>query len=514
MHDLVIAGGVVHDGLGSAGRRADVAIDGDRVVTIDRDAGSARRTIDADGRFVAPGFVDAHSHSDALPLMAEPQPFKLLQGVTTEVVGNCGFSVAPLDEPSAAYVAEAWGDLLPGVAVVPGSFAAYLDRIGEAGPTNNVAALVGHGTLRLAANGTRRELSEGAIDAMCALAEEAFRAGAAGLSTGLIYVPATYADTEEIVTLARIAARWRRPYATHMRDEGKHLSAALDEALDVGRRSGARVQISHCKAFGPENRGKSALLLDTLHRARRAGIDVRGDQYPYTASSTFLMTLLPTEASEGGIEKLRARCADPEALRRQVPSGMWGATTAGDTVVIGHIDRSAIGRTVAAIAADRSLDPFAAVCALVAEDPGAMVVEHGMHEDDVVAIMADPLIGVGSDSGSPVGMQHPRTWGCFPELFGRFVRERGIVTWEEGIRKATSATAHQFDLAHRGTLQPGSVADICVFDPETIAHPGTYAEPDVSPVGIEHVVLGGTVVVDHGGFTGARAGTVLRAGQR
>lgn len=512
MHDLAITGGMVHDGLGSPGVRADVAIDGDRVVAVGSEAGPARRTIEAEGRFVAPGFVDAHSHSDALPLMAEPQPFKLLQGVTTEIVGNCGFSVAPLDDTSAAYVAEAWGDLLPGVEVGAGSFADYLDRIDAAGPTNNVAPLVGHGTLRLTANGTHRELANGALDAMCALAEDAFRAGAVGLSTGLIYVPATYAETDEIVTLARIAARWRRPYATHMRDEGERLADALDEAIEIGRRSGARVQISHCKAFGPENRGKSALLLDTLHRARLAGVDVRGDQYPYTASSTFLVTLLPAEASEGGVAELRARCADPEALRRQLPSGMWGPTTAGDTVIIAHIDPSAVGRTVADIATGRSLDPFAAVCALVAEDPGAMVVEHGMNEDDVLAIMSDPLIGVGSDNGPPVGMQHPRTWGCFPEFFGRFVRGRGVVGWEEAIRKATSATALQFDLAHRGTLQPGSIADICVFDPETIAHPGTYAEPDVSPVGIDHVVLGGTVVVDDGRFTGARAGVVIRAG--
>lgn len=513
MHDLAITGGVVHDGLGSPGRRADVAIDADRVVAVGGDVGPARRTIDAGGRFVAPGFVDAHSHSDALPLMAEPQPFKLLQGVTTEVVGNCGFSVAPLDDTSAAYVDEAWGDLLPGVAVATGSFADYLDRVDAAGPTNNIAALVGHGTLRLTANGTRRVLFDGALDAMCALAEEAFRAGAVGLSTGLIYVPATYAETDEIVRLARIAAMWRRPYSTHMRDEGERLGEALDEAIEIGRRSGARVQISHCKAFGPENKGKSALLLDTLHRARLAGIDVRGDQYPYTASSTFLVTLLPSAASEGGVDELKTRCADPEALRRQLTPGSWGPTTAADTVIIAHADLSTVGRTVEDIAADRSLDPFAAVCALVAEDPGAMVVEHGMHEDDVVAIMADPLIGIGSDNGAPVGMQHPRTWGCFPEFFGRFVRERRVVGWEEAIRKATSATSLQFDLAHRGTLQPGSIADICVFDPETIAHPGTYAKPDVSPVGIEHVMLGGTVVVDHGSFTGARAGTVLRAGQ-
>ncbi len=512
MHDLVITGGVVHDGLGSPGAPADVAIEAGRVVGVGKHVGPARRTIAAEGRFVAPGFVDAHSHSDALPLMTEPQPFKLLQGVTTEVVGNCGFSVAPLDEVSARYVDDAWGDLLPGVSALPGSFADYLDRVEAAGPTNNIAPMVGHGTLRLTANGTRRDLSDDALATMCALAEEAFRAGAAGLSTGLIYVPATYADTDEIVAIARIAARWGRPYATHIRDEGERLGEALEEALEIGRRSGARVQVSHCKAFGPENKGKSTLLLDTLHRARAEGIDVRGDQYPYTASSTFLVTLLPSEASEGGVEELKSRCADPETLRRQLTPGGWGPTTAEDTVIIAHADATTVGRTVADIADTRALDPFAAVCALIAEDPGAMVVEHGMHDDDVVAIMRDPLIGVGSDNGAPLGVQHPRTWGCFPEFFGRFVRERGIIPWEEAIRKATSSTARQFGLQHRGTLQPGSIADICVFDPETIAHPGSYTEPDVTPVGIHHVVLGGTVVVDHGEFAGVRAGDVLRAG--
>jgi N-acyl-D-aspartate/D-glutamate deacylase len=512
MHELVIIGGIVHDGLGSPGSHADVAIEAGRIAAVGRDVGPAGRTIDAEGRFVVPGFVDAHAHSDGLPLMAEPQPFKLLQGVTTEVVGNCGFSVAPLDEVSARHVDDAWGDLLPGVSAHPGTFADYVDRVEAAGPTNNIAPLVGHGTLRLTANGVRRELSDGALATMCALAEEAFRAGAAGLSTGLIYVPSTYADTDEIVALARIAARWGRPYVTHMRDEGQRLGEALEEALEIGRRSGARVQISHCKAFGPENRGKSALLLDTLHRARADGIDVRGDQYPYTASSTFLITLLPPAASEGGVDELRSRCADPEALRLQLTPGTWGSTTADDTVITAHADISTIGRTITDVAAARSLDPFAAVCALVAEDPGAMVVEHGMHDDDVVAIMRDPLIAVGSDNGAPLGVQHPRTWGCFPEFFGRFVRERGVLTWEEAVRKATSATARQFELAHRGTLQPGSIADICVFDPLTIAHPGSYTDPDVTPVGIEHVLLGGTVVVDQGIFTGVRAGAVLRAG--
>ena len=268
-------------------------------MAVGNDVGPASRTIDAEGRFVTPGFVDAHAHSDALPLMSEPQPFKLLQGVTTEVVGNCGFSVAPLDDTSAA-TSRKRGATSSRASRSPRE-RSPTTWIASRRPDRRTTSRRSSATGRFASPRTARAASSRTMrsPSMCALAEEAFRAGAVGLSTGLIYVPATYAETDEIVALARIAARWRRPYATHMRDEGERLGEALDEAIEIGRRSGARVQISHCKAFGPENRGKSALLLDTLHRARAEGVDVRGDQYPYTASSTFLVTLLPSSGIRG-----------------------------------------------------------------------------------------------------------------------------------------------------------------------------------------------------------------------
>lgn len=512
MHDLVIRGGVVHDGLGSPGVVADVAIEGARVVAVEPRIEPGRRVIDADGRLVTPGFVDAHAHSDTVPLLAEAQPFKLLQGVTTEIVGNCGFSAAPLSDEAANHAMEVWDDLFPEVDLAPGSFAEYLDRIDRAGPVNNLALLVGHGTLRLTANGMKRPLNDGSLARMAHLADEAFAAGAVGLSSGLIYTPGAYADTEELVVLARVAARWRRPYTTHMRDEGEHLEDALDEAIVIGRRSGARVQVSHCKAHGEPNWGKGAMLLARLRQARADGVDIRGDQYPYTASCTWLAALLPPGAHEGGVDELRRRCADPDSLRSLPRSTAWEPGTPERTVVIIHADEMVAGRTVAAIATERGIDAFVAVCELVARDPGATIVSHGMNADDVELIMADPLISVGSDSGPPVGMGHPRTWGCFPEFFGRFVRERGVVSWEEAIRKATSATALHFDLPHRGTLQAGSVADICVFDPGSISHPGTFEVPNVPPVGVSHVVLGGRVVVDDGAYSGIRAGRVLRNG--
>ncbi|MFY9587834.1 MAG: D-aminoacylase [Actinomycetota bacterium] len=519
MIDLLLRGGRVYDGFGNEPRTADVAIEGDRVVAVGDDLGDARRVIDADGLAVAPGFIDPHAHSDMVPLMDEPQPFKLLQGVTTEIAGNCGYSFAPLSEESAAEARVSFGDLAAGATIEAGSFGDYLDRIEAAGPTNHLAALVGHNTLRLTANGVDTALRPGALEEMQRLCDEAFAAGAVGLSTGLIYIPGTYSDREEVVALATVAHRWGRPYTTHMRDEGMALEAALDEAIDIGRRASVRVQISHCKAAGRASHGKSAVLLEKLRVARLEGIDIRGDQYPYLAGGTFLNAVFPAEARAGGIDAFRRRLRDPEEVARlrkraedggDEMSGLWAQSTPDGILVIRHTDPSAVGKTVAAIAGDR--DPWDTVVGLVEADPAAMMVITIMEEDDVRAIMADPLISIGSDNGMPVGLDHPRTWGCFPRFLGRYVRELGVVPWAEAIRKMTSSTAAQFGLTGRGFLGPGAVADVCVFDPATIGHDGTYERPDVTPTGIEHVLLAGALVVEGGRFGGERRGRVLRAG--
>ncbi|MBA2607779.1 MAG: D-aminoacylase [Actinobacteria bacterium] len=516
MHDLLLQGGSVHDGLGAPARTADVAVRGDRVVAVGRDLGPARRSIDVTGHCVTPGFVDAHAHSDGVAFMSEPQPFKLLQGVTTEVVGNCGFSLAPLNDVAAAHAREAWGDLFPGFEPEPMSFANYIDKVTAAGPTNNIAPLVGHGTLRLCANGTRRELADGALDAMRDLANEAMAAGAAGLSSGLIYVPGTYADTDELVAVAAVAGRWGRPYTTHMRNEANHVVDSISEAVEIGRRAGCRVQISHCKVSGTANWGGADQMLAAIHRGRLDGVDVRGDQYPYMAGSTFLAALLPPDALEGGFDRIRAAAADPAslaALRDEFqPSTLWEPASPERTTIIGHLDGSLVGRTLADVAQERGQHAFVVLCQLVTDDPSAMIVVHLMDDTDVERLMADPLLGVGSDNGPPLGVQHPRTWGTFPWLLGEFVRRRGVLGIEQAVRKMTSATAAQFGLLHRGTLQPGAIADIAVFDPDTVDHAGTYAAPNASPTGIPWVVLGGEVVVDDGEFSGARSGRVLRPG--
>ncbi|MEV7908250.1 N-acyl-D-amino-acid deacylase family protein, partial [Streptomyces anulatus] len=305
MHDLLLSRGTVHDGFGGPARDADVAITEGRVVAVGRDLGPARRVIDVSGLVVAPGFVDPHSHSDTVPFLAEPQPFKLYQGVTTEIVGNCGFSCGPADPETAGFMpAELASESFT-------TFGDYLDAAQAAGPSNNLAVLVGHNTLRLAAAGMAAKPADGALERMCALAAESFEAGAVGLSSGLEYVPGAYGDTDELVALALVARRWNLPYATHMRSESEGLADALDEAIAIATRAGVRLQVSHCKASGRAVHGASAMLLAKLADARRAGLDVRADLYPYRAFGTVMVAVLPPVACEGGEEALLARLADP-----------------------------------------------------------------------------------------------------------------------------------------------------------------------------------------------------------
>ncbi len=519
---LVLRGGTVFDGLGSPGVVADVVV-ADGVIRavapgVAADVTGAR-TLDCTGHYVAPGFVDAHSHSDMVPLMDDAQPFKLLQGVTTEVAGNCGFSFAPLDEASAAVVQAMYGELGCDIAPPPGSFADFLDLAERHGPTNHLAYLVGHHTMRLTANGAGDELRPGAVEHMQRLAAEAFEAGAVGFSTGLIYPPGCFAERDELEAIARVAGAYGRTYATHMRDEGRNVEAAIDEAVAVARAGGVRLQISHCKAAGKAAHGKSGALLERIEAARLAGVDATGDQYPYLAGGTVLLALLPNRAAAGGAAAMTARLSDPayrvglraDAERGDPGDGMWANTTAAQVIVTGHRDPDAVGRTVADLAAQRGADGFDTLCDLVVVDPAAMIVVEMMAEPDVRTIMASPLVGIGSDNGPPMGLQHPRTYGCFPRVLGTYVRDEKVLTWEEAIRKATSLIARQFGLSGRGVLLPGAHADVTVFDPERIGHAGTYTDPGVTPDGIGTVLLGGRVVVDGGGFTGERAGRVLRA---
>ncbi|GAA2898645.1 amidohydrolase family protein [Streptosporangium fragile] len=514
MHDLILRGGTLHDGFGSPGRTADVAIDRGRVTATGRDLGRAARVVDVDGLVVAPGFIDPHSHSDTVPFMAGAQPFKLWQGVTTEIVGNCGFSCGPSAPESSGFTPEILSER------AFSTFGGYLDAVEKEGTTNNLAVLVGHNTLRLAVGGMDAALRPGALERMAELAAEAFASGACGLSSGLEYVPGAYADTAELIALARVARRWNLVYATHMRSESEGLADALDEAVEVAAAAGVRLQVSHCKASGRAVHGSSEMLLDKLAAARVRGVDLRADVYPYRAFGTVLVALLPPAACEGGEVELLRRLADPaerRALRALAEdpgcttgAGLWREVHPEDVQLIRHASAAVSGRRLAEVLDGR--EPWDALCDLLMADPHGDGVFHTMHDDDVTRIMKHPLVSIGSDGGPPAGPNHPRTFGTFPTFLGEYVRDRGLVPMAEAIRKVSSATAAQFGLADRGWLGPGAVADVCVFDPAAIRHDGTYDEPGVRPAGVTHVLLGGRVVIDDGEFTGGRHGRLLRRG--
>ncbi|MUL83089.1 MULTISPECIES: amidohydrolase family protein [unclassified Mycolicibacterium] len=515
MHDLIIVGGTVYDGFGGPGITADVAIADGRVAAIGADLGPARERIDADGLAVTPGFVDPHTHSDTVPFMSDPQPFKLLQGVTTEIVGNCGYTCAPTHSDHAPEVAAEMGHAFP-------RFVDYLDAVDAAGTTNHLAALVGHNTLRIAVAGFEQNLPSGGLERMCELADEAFAAGAVGWSTGLEYVPGAYAARDELIALAQVARRWGASYATHMRNEGEGLLEAVDEAIAVARAAGIRLQVSHCKASGHAAHGAAPRLLERLIQARLSGVDVLGDLYPYEACSTGLVAVLPTIASEGGEGRLRERLADPQErlrLRRIaedpvefVGAGIWREIRPDDLTVTRHADPAVAGRTLADIAGGR--DPWDALCDLLLADPTADTVLHVMRADDVEAFMRSPLISIGSDNDVPTGLVHPRTYGTFPRFLGAYVRDSEIVSLGEAVRKMTSASASQFGLSDRGWLGRGAAADVCIFDPDTIDHAGNYSHPETPPIGMQWVLLEGTPVIRDGQFSGERRGRLLRAGTR
>ncbi len=520
MSDPVVklGGGSVLDGVGGPPRRADVLLCGDRVLAVGTDLPCGDVNLDVDGLYLAPGFVDPHSHSDLSAWLPEPEPFKLLQGVTTEIVGNCGFSFAPLTSRALPHVVDNWEDLAAAESVRAESFGSYLTRLKIQGPTNHIAALVGHGALRLSVNGVREHLSETRRALMLRRVDAAMRHGAFGVSTGLIYVPGSYAPVDELIDVARVAARWGRVYASHMRNEGSQVFESLDETMKIGRESSARVQVSHCKIAGLGMHGNAAAYLAVLDAARREGIDLRGDQYPYTAGATLLSAVLPPVAFAAETrlaeivksQDLAYRDLQALAARGGVGAGLWSDCHPESIHVVAHVNDAYHNRTLAQISG--RADPFLRLCQLVVEDPAATTVLHMMAAADVHMFGMSRLIGPGSDSGLPDRSGHPRTWGTFPRYFQSFVRDEKLLTWGEAVRKATSMPARHFGLPHRGILAPGWIADLVAFDPTTIGHSGDYQSPGRQPTGVVHVFLAGVQVVRDGGFLGVRAGRVLRPG--
>jgi N-acyl-D-amino-acid deacylase len=519
--DLLIAGGQICDGTGLPLFGGDLGVRQGRIVAIgELDGAKAARRIDARGRVVAPGFIDIHSHSDESVLVNPRLESTLRQGVTTVVAGNCGSSSAPAVGLAAEEVDRRTRRF--GLERTWTSFAEYLEAIERRGTALNFCSFVGHGRLRQSVmGGDRRPPTAGELAAMKALLAASLEEGAIGLASGLIYPPSAYAETAELAALSNVVAGADGLYASHMRNEGARLFEAVEEGIEVGRQSGARVQLSHHKAAGRRHWGKVKRSLAMIADARESAVDVAADQYPYTASSTGLRVVIPEWAHEGGTAALVERLRDPE-VRRRIRDQETETERQWEAIVIAraraHPDLA--GRTVAEIASERGVDPLEAACdLLVAEDGTVDIIIHSMCEEDVQEVMSAPFVCVGSDSSAAAqygvlseGRPHPRTYGCFPRILGRYVRELGMLTVEEAVRKMTSLTASRLKLRDRGRLAEGCWADVVVFDPLTIADAATFDDPHRYPVGIEAVVVNGRVQLERGEAAPELHGVVLRLG--
>jgi len=529
MLDLKIVGATVVDGTGAAGSREDVGIRDDVIVAVgDLSREPAGRTVNATGRVLAPGFIDMHSHSDWRLWSHRRAESKVRQGVTTEVVGNCGFSPAPVS-------AEHLDDVRAFALHVPRgmdfswrSVRDYVEAFDRDGIAVNVVQLVGHGALRVAAMGfARRPPSADELLRMQRWLGDAIEDGVAwGLSTGLIYAPGSFATTEEIVAVAR-AARGRGFYASHIRGEGATLLDAVAEALRVGREADLPVQVSHVKAAGRPNWGRVPEALALIDAACAQGLDAAADVYPYTASSTTLRTLLPDWALEGGVEAMLARLADPGTrarIRRDIESPADGQSLAArlgwENVLVASSPRrkEAEGRRIAEIARERGVDPVEAALELLADEQGGgFMILFQLDERDVRAALAHPRVMIGSDGAALApygelgeGKPHPRAYGTFARVLGPYVRDHRVLSLPQAVHKMTGLPARRLRLADRGVVRPGARADLVVFDPRRIADQATYEDPHRYAAGIEHVLVNGRFVVRDGEHTGSLPGRVLR----
>jgi N-acyl-D-aspartate/D-glutamate deacylase len=529
MYDLLIRRATIIDGTGSEAYTGDAAIAGGRFAAVaPRLEGDAARVLDADGLVLAPGFIDIHCHSDRYHIEHPDGEIKLRQGVTLEVVGNCGASLAPL---SAERAREAVDHAVGG----PGRFKGAVDWLGydryaakvAAGkPVVNVMGLVGHGTLRIAAMGfAARPANATELTRMGALLDEAMAEGAAGMSTGLYYAPGLFAATGEVVALARVVARRGGYYATHLRNEAEGLLESLDEAIHIGRAAGVPVHVSHLKAAGRRNWHLADAAVARIESARASGLDVTVDVYPYHFSSTSLLTVIPPWALDGGIPALLPRLADPASRRKiigQMQDGLPGweniyHNAGWEKILVsmcgGTDGRRLEGRSVADIARADGKDPFECALDIIAGAHGSVsIIAGSMHEDIVARFIQLPFAMIGSDGSPNEGKPHPRVYGTFPRVVRRFVREVKALSLPEAVHKMTGMTAGRLGQGARGRIASGAHADAVLFDPERLADTATFDDPCRCPVGISAVFVAGRRVLDGDAATGERPGEFVRAG--
>ncbi|MEM4482395.1 MAG: D-aminoacylase [Candidatus Methanomethylicia archaeon] len=524
--DLLIVGGKIFDGTGNPWFYGDIGVLNDKISFIGSAKGmDAKIIIDARGLAVSPGFIDMHSHSDLELLVDGRAISKIHQGVTLEVVGNCGSSAAPLNDLMKVYMEKFVLPEFEGQIKLDWStMGEYFNKLEKGGISVNVASHVGHSTVRSYVMGfVNREPTRNELDEMKRLVAEAMMDGAVGLSTGLIYPPSCYAKTEEIIELAKVVAQYGGIYASHIRGEGATLLEAVKEAIRIGEEAGIPVEISHFKASGKLNWGKIRDAAKLIEEARNRGVDVTADQYPYIASSTSLSALLPDWAHEGGAEKLLERLKNPEDLIK-IKAHLEGYSKREpdywDRIMISYLEKNKqfLGKTISEISRILGLNPVDTVIKLLLDEESRVShISFGMCEEDVEFAMKLPWVMVGSD-GSAVapegvlgkGKPHPRYYGTFPRVLGVYSRERKIISLEQAIRKMTYLPAWRLGFRDRGIIREGAYADIVVFNPETVKDNAIFTDPHQLPTGIIHVIVNGVPVVFNGKHTGAKPGRVLR----
>ena len=524
--DLAITGGRIVDGTGSPAYAADVGIRGNRICHVGTaDELNARRTIGAEGMVVCPGFIDMHSHSDLMAL-AEPGCLaKMMQGVTTEVIGQDGLSYAPVTDESLAFFRTTLRGLNgdpEGLAWDWRSTNEYLDQFDRRSAIN-IAMLAPHGNIRAAVLGMEdRTPTRSELDRMKQVLDQAMSEGAFGLSTGLTYSPCSYAGVEELVGLCQVVAAHGGYFAPHMRNYGAQMEAAVEEVIEICTRAELPLHLTHFHSSFDTGRGKADNYVARIERARQEGLEVTLDAYPYLAASTFMAGLLPNWSHAGGPERLLARLADPEtcgAIRHELEvtgsDGMQGVPAPWDSIILtglGSDDaEDLIGLSLQDISDRRGKPPFDCFIDLLVEsDLAASCLLFIGHEENLQRFMQDPWFMAGSDGLLVGNRPHPRAWGTFSRYLARYVREFGILALEDCVRKMTSLPAARLGLVDRGTVAEGNVADLVVFDPDTVQDTATYDHPRSHPEGIPFVIVNGQVVKDNGEPTGARPGRALK----
>jgi N-acyl-D-amino-acid deacylase len=529
MLDLVLKNGRIVDGTGNPWFFGDIGIKDDSIVETGRVRVAGLEVVDVRGQVISPGFIDGHCHSDLMVLDNPQSEIKLQQGVTTEVLGNCGMTPAPF-APQNLELLQSYVEPVLGKTEREWSWETlerYIRGLREAKPSENVATYVGHGTLRIAVMGFEdRPASTGELGLMENLLEQSLQAGAIGLSLGLMYAPGSYAAREELARLCSVLPRYDGLLATHIRGEGSSLISSITEVIRLAERCGCSLQISHLKAAGTSNWGSVAEAMELVEDARSRGLDVTCDVYPYTAGSTSLTTLLPPWALEGGVSRTLQRLEDPtsrarikEELGREHDN--WDnllVSTGWESVYISSLSKGDStdleGKNIDEISESRALDPADCMMDLLLQQDGkvSMTFFH-MAETDVEQVLSWDRSLIASDSlHDQARKPHPRLYGTFPHVLARYVREKKALSLEEAIRKMTSFPARRFKLGKRGLIAPGYAADVVVFDPDEVSDEATYENPKRFPRGISRVLVNGTQVIVSGAHSGSRAGEAIVGG--